>query len=188
MTLSDEVLIEGCKNHNRHMQEKLYQKYSRSMYVVALRYSRMQQEAEDILQEAFVKVFQSIERFRGESSLPYWIKRIVVNTALNHQRSKLYLFPMVDVMEMKDQGKESNILSEFGHEELLKMVQELPDGCRVIFNLYAIEGYKHQEIAKMLDISEGTSKSQYARAKSLLQAKVINHYGKQYERQREYGR
>ena len=187
MVYSDEELIEGCKKHDRHMQEMLYDKYSSSMYVVALRYSRMQQEAEDILQEAFVKVFQSIERFRGDSSLPYWIKRIVVNTALNHQRSKLYLFPMVDVSELHDHGRESTVLSDIGYRELLGMVQELPDGCRIIFNLYAIEGYKHQEIAGMLDISEGTSKSQYARAKILLQQKVIKHYGSEYARRREYG-
>lgn len=187
MVLTDEVLIDGCKRHDRHMQQKLYDKYSKSMYVVALRYSRMQQEAEDILQEAFVKVFQSIDRFRGESSLPYWIKRIVINTALNHQRSKLYLFPMVDITELQTQGKAANVLSDLGYNELLKMVQELPDGCRIIFNLYAIEGYKHQEIADLLEISEGTSKSQYARAKMLLQGKVINQYGKQYERRREYG-
>lgn len=147
----------------------------------------MQQEAEDILQEAFVKIFQSIDRFRGESSLPYWIKRIVVNTALNHQRSKLYLFPMVDITEMHDQGNRANVLSDLSYEELLGMVQELPDGCRIIFNLYAIEGYKHQEIAKMLKISEGTSKSQYARAKMLLQGKVIDSYGEQYARRRDYG-
>ena len=187
MVLSDEVLIEGCKKHDRHMQQILYDKYSKSMYVVALRYSRMQKEDEDILQEAFVKIFQSIDRFRGESSLPYWIKRIVVNTALNHQRSKLYLFPMVDITELHDQGNRANVLSDLSYEELLSMVQELPDGCRIIFNLYAIEGYKHQEIAKMLKISEGTSKSQYARAKMLLQGKVIDSYGKQYARRREYG-
>jgi RNA polymerase sigma-70 factor (ECF subfamily) len=187
MFQSDDVLIEGCKGRDRHMQEELYQKYSKSMYVVALRYSRMQQEAEDILQEAFVKVFQSIDRFRGESSLPYWIKRIVINTALNHQRSKLYLYPMVDVDELRNQGKESNILSDLEYAELLKMVQSLPDGCRIIFNLYAIEGFKHQEIGTMLEISEGTSKSQYARAKSLLQKKVLNRYGVDYDRRREYG-
>jgi RNA polymerase sigma factor (sigma-70 family) len=187
MVLSDEVLIEGCKKHDRHMQQKLYDKYSKSMYVVSLRYCRMQQEAEDILQEAFIKVFQSIGRFRGECTLPYWIKRVVVNTALNHQRSKLYMFPMVDITDLNNQGDQANVLSDLCYEELLELVQALPDGCRIIFNLHAIEGFKHQEIAEMMKISEGTSKSQYARAKMLLQAKVIESYGEHYLKRREYG-
>ncbi len=154
------------------MQELLYNKYSRSMYVVALRYAKMEQEAEDILQEAFIKVFQSIGKFRMDSTLPYWIKRIVVNTALNRQRSKLYMYPMVDITDLSDWGRDPDAISDFSYKELLQMIRELPDGCRIIFNLYAIEGFKHYEIAEMLDISEGTSKSQYARAKSLLKDKM----------------
>jgi RNA polymerase sigma-70 factor (ECF subfamily) len=172
MSFDDEDLIKGCNKKDRHMQEMLYQKYSRSMYVVALRYAKMEQEAEDIIQEAFVKVFQNIGKFRRDSTLPYWIKRIVVNTALNHQRSKLYLYPMVDITDLRNRGEKETALSDYSYAELISMVQELPDGCRVIFNLYAIEGYKHHEIAKILDISEGTSKSQYARAKSLLRDKL----------------
>jgi RNA polymerase sigma-70 factor (ECF subfamily) len=107
-----------------------------------------------------------------DSSLAFWIKRIVVNTALNHQRSKLYLYPMVDVNELTTQVQKSKALSNYSYNELIGLIQELPDGCRVIFNLYAIEGYKHHEIAEMLEISEGTSKSQYSRAKSLLKEKV----------------
>ncbi|MFY0687604.1 MAG: RNA polymerase sigma factor [Cyclobacteriaceae bacterium] len=172
MTFTDEELIAGCCKNDHHAQESLYQKYARSMYTVALRYVKLEQEAEDILQEAFVKVFQKIDSFRQDSSLPYWIKRIVVNTALNHQRSKLYLYPMVDVNDLKDWSVQENALSTYSHNELLLMIKELPDGCRIIFNLYAIEGYKHHEIAEMLEISEGTSKSQYSRAKSLLKDKL----------------
>jgi RNA polymerase sigma-70 factor (ECF subfamily) len=172
MSFSDEELIEGCRKSKRQFQEALYQKYSGVMYGVALRYSKMQQEAEDILQEAFIKVFHSIGKFRSDSSLAYWIKRIVINTALNHQRSKLYLYPMVDVVELKNWGTSASMISDFSHKELLEMIQDLPDGCRIIFNLYAIEGYKHHEIAEVLEISEGTSKSQYARAKTLLPQKI----------------
>lgn len=143
------------------------------MYVVALRYTKMQQEAEDIIQEAFIKVFKNIKGFREDSSLGYWIKRIVINTALNHQRSKLYLYPMVDVTEMVETPSSELTISDFSHKELLAMIKELPSGCQVIFNLYAIEGYKHHEIADMLQISEGTSKSQYARAKSLLKERIL---------------
>ncbi len=187
MSFSDEELIEGCRKHDRNMQEKLYDKYARSMFVVALRYVKLEQEAEDILQEAFVKVFQSIGKFRKDSTLSYWIKRIVVNTALNHQRSKLYLYPMVDVTDLKKKGDEADAISSFSHQELLRMIGELPDGCRTIFNLYAIEGYKHFEIAKLLKISEGTSKSQYSRAKSLLKEKLRLYAKIGYERVGDQG-
>lgn len=168
MAFSDEELIKGCCKGERSAQQRLYDTYSTRMYAVALRYSKMQQEAEDILQEAFLKVFQNIHNFRKDSSLAYWIKRIVINTALNHQRSKLYLYPMVDVNDLKNHQENEMTLSGYSHKELLDMVRRLPTGCQVIFNLYAIEGFKHHEIAKMLDLSEGTSKSQYARAKTLL--------------------
>ena len=165
---SDKVLIKGCKKHKPRAQEALYAKYSKPMYAIALRYVKAVQEAEDILQESFIKVFQNIKKFRGDSSLPYWIKRIVVNTALNHQRSKIFLYPMVDVVNLDDRVVNEDVFSEFSYQELVKMIMTLPDGCRIIFNMYAIEGYKHHEIAEKLKISEGTSKSQYSRAKKLL--------------------
>jgi len=165
---SDKFLIKGCKKGTPKAQEALYAKYSKAMYAVALRYVKGIQEAEDILQESFVKVFENIEKFRGGSSLPYWIKRIVVNTALNHQRSKLFLYPMVDIVNLDDHVVNEDVFSKISHQELIKMIMSLPDGSRIIFNMYAIEGYKHHEIAARLKISEGTSKSQYSRAKKLL--------------------
>ena len=165
---SDKFLIKGCKKGKPKAQEALYAKYSKPMYAIALRYVKAVQEAEDILQESFIKVFQNIGKFRGDSSLPYWIKRIVVNTALNHQRSKIFLYPMVDVVNLDDRVVNEDVFSEFSYQELVKMIMTLPDGCRIIFNMYAIEGYKHHEIAEKLKISEGTSKSQYSRAKKLL--------------------
>lgn len=174
MSFSEDKLIKGCQKGKREYQQALYDKYCDGMYLVALRYSKMQQEAEDILQEAFIKVFKNIGNFRKDSSLAYWIKRIVVNTALNHQRSKLYLYPMVDVTELDHWSDRESIISGLGYEELLELIQELPTGCQVIFNLFAIEGYKHHEIADLLKISEGTSKSQYSRAKTLLAEKILN--------------
>ncbi len=173
MSFSDEKLIKGCQKGKREFQQALYDKYSDGMYLVALRYSKMQQEAEDILQEAFLKVFNNIKNFRKDSSLAYWIKRIVVNTALNHQRSKLYLYPMVDVTDLTDRSVDETAISNLSYEELLALIQKLPSGCQVIFNLFAIEGYKHNEIAEMLKISEGTSKSQYSRAKSILTQTIL---------------
>lgn len=173
MSVSEEKLIKGCQKGQKEFQQALYNKYCDGMYLVALRYSKMQQEAEDIIQEAFIKVFKNIKKFRKDSSLAYWIKRIVVNTALNHQRSKLYLYPMVDVNDLDDWSEKESVISELSYEELLDLIRELPTGCQVIFNLFAIEGYKHHEIAKKLKISEGTSKSQYSRAKSLLAERIM---------------
>ena len=176
-------LIEGCRNGERRWQKALYDRFSKKMMVVCLRYCKARQEAEDVLQEAFIKVFDNIKNYRKESSLEYWIKRIVINTALNSQRSKLYLYPMVDISDVNISEQDVNVAG-FHYQDLLKMIQELPSGCQIIFNLYAIEGYKHHEIAKMLNISEGTSKSQYARAKQLLQQILRNSEGLIYERYR----
>lgn len=160
-------LIKGCQNGDRKSQYELYQQFASSMLAIAMRYSKSTQEAEDILQEGFIKVFQHIKKFRAESSLGYWIKRIIINTALNHQRSKLYLYPMVDVEDIKE-GMASVSVENLAVEDLMDLIQELPTGCQVIFNLYAVEGYQHKEIADMLNISIGTSKSQYSRARKLL--------------------
>ena len=164
----EKALIEGCKKGDRRSQRKLYEEFAPKMTVVCLRYSKSDQEAEDILQESFIKVFDKIKSFKGESRLIYWIKRIVINTALNHCRRKLYMFPMVDIDKMQDSFESDFSLAGFHFSELLKMIQLLPSGCQVIFNLYALEGYNHNEIAESLDISVGTSKSQYFRAKMLL--------------------
>lgn len=152
--------------------------------VVCLRYSKSIAEAEDILQEGFVRVFQGLDGFRQDARLETWMTRIMVNTALNHHRKKLYLFPMVDVE--KTNLIESEIsLSGIHFTQLLEMIQSLPEGCQIVFNLFAIEGYSHKEIAEQLGISEGTSKSQYARARKLLQEKLnreshhLKAYGKQ---------
>lgn len=173
MSVTEDKLIKGCQKGKKEYQQALYDKFCDGMYLVALRYSKMQQEAEDILQESFIKVFKNIKNFRKDSSLAYWIKRIVVNTALNHQRSKLYLYPMVDVNDLDNWSERESVISNLGYEELLDLIRELPTGCQVIFNLFAIEGFKHHEIAKKLQISEGTSKSQYSRAKTLLAEKVM---------------
>jgi RNA polymerase sigma factor (sigma-70 family) len=181
---SDKILVQACSKGDRKAQKELYNKYARKMLVVAMRYSKSDQEAEDVIQEAFIKVFDKINTFRGESRLDFWIKRIVVNTALNHQRSKLYMFPMFDVEDINYEMETELSLSNYHFKELLKIIQELPTGCQVIFNLYAIEGYSHQEIAIKLNISIGTSKSQYSRAKMLLRDKIEKEEKLSYERAR----
>lgn len=179
--LSEQELIKGCVKGDRAAQKALYERYCRKMMVVCQRYAKSSQEAEDALQEGFLKVFASLKSFRGDARLDTWITRIMINTALNAQRQKLYLLPMVDITEMNLPEDEEISLAAFNLSELIAMIQSLPDGCRLVFNLFAIEGYNHKEIAGMLGISEGTSKSQYSRAKSLLKVKLNVHnnvYGK----------
>jgi len=170
--LSENELIDGCRKGDRAFQKALYERYCRKMMVVCSRYSKSTAEAEDVLQEAFVKVFQSIAGFRQEAKLETWITRIMVNTALNAQRKKLYLFPMVDVEEINLPEEEISI-ANIHVNQLLDMIRALPQGCQIVFNLFAIEGYSHKEIAEQLGISEGTSKSQFSRAKSLLQQRLL---------------
>jgi RNA polymerase sigma-70 factor (ECF subfamily) len=165
----EKLLIADCSRNNAKAQRALYDRYYRKMYVVALRYAKTTFEAEDVLQESFIKIFQNIKDFSFESSLEYWIKRVVVNTALKQNRKKLEKMHMEDVTEMHDEPVSEVVLSAYNFQELLKMIQQLSVGYQTVFNLYAIEGYKHSEIAEMLGISEGTSKSQYARAKTLIQ-------------------
>lgn len=178
--LNENELIEGCRKGNRASQKALYDRFCKKMMVVCLRYSKSSPEAEDILQEGFVKVFQGLEGFRQDAKLETWMTRIMVNTALNHHRKKLYLYPMVDVEEI-DLPQSEVSLSGIHFTQLLEMIQALPQGCQVVFNLFAIEGYSHKEIGELIGISEGTSKSQYARARSLLQDRLLkesNYYKK----------
>jgi RNA polymerase sigma-70 factor (ECF subfamily) len=178
----EEALIEGCIRGERVMQRALYERFSRKMLVVCMRYSKSRQEAEDILQEAFIKVFDHIKTFRRECPLEGWIRRIVVNTALNHNRSKLYMYPALDLEDIEHTVDENLTLADFHFEELMTMVQQLAPRYQIVFNLFAIEGYSHKEIAGMLDITEGTSKSQYARARMILQQTIAEKQRVNYER------
>lgn len=181
---NDLAMVKGCQKGNPLMQRLMYETYSPKMFPVSLRYSKNEEDAEDILQEAFIKVFKNIRTFRQDGNLGAWIRKIVINTALNHNRSKLYLHPAKDVNEIEyELPQEEMVISDYNYQELIALIRQLPDRCQVIFNLYAIEGYKHQEIAKMLKISEGTSKSQYARAKKLLQELIRENETVLYQKQ-----
>jgi len=165
-------LIKACIKGNRNAQKDLYDLFAPKMMVVALRYSKSTVEAQDVLQEGFLKVFQNIGTLSDANSLEGWIRKIIVNTSLNQNRSKIYMFPMKEVEESTSYSEEEANLSDLGFKDLLKLIQSLPDGCQVIFNMYAIEGYSHKEISESLMISIGTSKSQLARARELLKSKL----------------
>ena len=169
--LQETELINQCKKGNRASQQALYDQYCQKMMVVCMRYTKSVGEAEDMLQEGFIKVFQHIKNFRGESALSTWITRIMINTALNANRKKIYLYPMVDVEDINIPIAD-NAINQLHFNQLLDMIQKLPIGCQTVFNMYAIDGYNHKEIAEQLGISEGTSKSQFARARQLLQRMV----------------
>lgn len=169
----EEKLVKDCARGKARAQEELYHRHYRTMFGVCLRYTQDREVAEDILQEGFIKVFTNIDRYRGTGSLEGWIRRIMVNTALEHHRKMARFLPIVELDEALDADSGHDVVSDMGQQEILELIQALPDGYRTIFNLYAIEGFTHREIASKLDISEGTSKSQFARARRHLQESII---------------
>lgn len=170
--ISENDLIVGCLAGNRRMQEELYRRFSPRMYAVCLRYAGNAEEAEDILQEGFIKVFKKLDSFRREGSFEGWIRRVFVNTAIEHFRRKRYLMPVTEKEENTIEGKYLSVLDDLAARDIMALVQELSPGYRTVFNMYVVEGYTHKEIADMLGISEGTSKSQLSRAKVILQDMV----------------
>ena len=154
------------------MQEELYRRFSPKMYAVCLRYAGNAEEAEDILQEGFIKVFKKLNSFRSEGSFEGWVRRIFVNTAIEHFRRKRYLMPVTEKEENTIEGKYLSVLDDLAARDIMALVQDLSPGYRTVFNLYVVEGYTHKEIADMMGISEGTSKSQLSRAKVILQDMV----------------
>ncbi len=157
------------------MQYELYQRFAPKMYGVCLRYAGNAEEAEDILQEGFIKVFNKISSFRSEGSFEGWIRRIFVNTAIEHFRKKTYLQPITENEENTVEGKYLSVLDELAEKDIIQLVQQLSPGYRTVFNMYVVEGYTHKQIAEQLGISEGTSKSQLSRAKLILQDLVRTH-------------
>jgi RNA polymerase sigma factor (sigma-70 family) len=151
------------------MQEELYRRFSPRMYGVCLRYAGTAAEAEDILQEGFIKVYKKLSSYRREGSFEGWIRRIFVNTAIEHFRRKTYQQPISEQHENTVEGKYLSVLDDLAEKDIMKLIQELSPGYRTVFNLYVVEGYTHKEIGDLLNISEGTSKSQLSRAKVVLQ-------------------
>ena len=173
--LEDYDIIRGCLQNSAAMQKMLYDKYAAKMYGIALRYAHDPEDAKDILQDGFVKVFQNLSKFKGTGAFEGWMRRIFVNTAIEHYRKKNNTYEIQESHEEQINDREVTALDKLAAVEILNMVKSLPNGYRTVFNLFAIEGYSHKEIADLLNISEGTSKSQYARAKALLQEKIKNH-------------
>ena len=174
--LTDLELVKYCLKGDRKRQEMLYRRYASKMYTICLSYAKDKDDAKDILQDGFVKIFTSLKNYNGSGSLEGWIKRIMVNTAIDYYRKTIKDISNTGVEYAKDKEVESSVLDSINADELMNIVHKLPEGARIIFNLYAIEGYNHLEIAKILNISEGTSKSQFSRARFLLQERINNLY------------
>lgn len=177
MNFTDLELVEGSLKGIESFQRLLYDKYNKRMLGICMRYSRQTMEAEDVMVQTFAKVFSQLHTYRG-GQFEAWLKRIFVRESINHyHKNKKQTWYNSQEPDYEIPSVETNeILSMLGVEEIMKLVNALPDGARLIFNLYAIEGYTHQEIGAMLNISDGTSKSQYSRAKELLRSQLESKY------------
>jgi RNA polymerase sigma factor (sigma-70 family) len=173
--MNDETeLIQGCIKGDGRMQRLLYQKYASRMFGICLRYANNEDEAADMLQEGFIKVYLKLAEFRNEGSFEGWIRRIIVNTSINQVlRNKKHQFHQ-DLEQFEEVIEDTGSLHEqLQVKDLLKMVQVLPTGYRSVFNLYEIEGYSHKEIAELMGISINTSKTQLMHARRLLQKRLL---------------
>ena len=174
---TDDEIIKGCLAGKRHFQTLLYQKYARSLFAVCLRYSRNTAEAEDLLQDVFLKVFSSLKDYRGEGPLEAWLTRIVINLALSrYRKEKQYITTeMVELPDTAEEDPTDEFLTFFSKDNcqhILRLIQELPSGYRQVFNLYVFEAYSHRDIANLLGITESTSRTQLHKAKIMLKGKI----------------
>lgn len=162
-------LIELCKTGNAKAQQTLYNRYHRAMFRIALRITHDQMEAEDVLQESFVRAFRSLKTFKGDATFGAWLKRIVINTSINHIKKRKAEFVELEADRFEVAEPEAPAPKpSWSMDQLRNAISQLPDGYRTVFNLYQIEGYDHKEIGHILNISEATSKSQFSRAKRKL--------------------
>jgi len=170
-------LIKDCVAGKQQAQAQLYHIFSSKMYGVCLRYAKDSTEAEDNLQEGFIKVFTNLKKFRHDGSFEGWIRRIMINVSLEKLRKQNKLYPVEDVAIYDSINFSDDVIAKISADDLMKLVQELPPRYRLVFNLYVIEGLSHQEIAKEMTITQGTSKSNLARARDILKKKVHETFG-----------
>jgi RNA polymerase sigma factor (sigma-70 family) len=169
--------INRCIAGDRKSQEDLYNHFAGKMYAVCLRYSKDTEEAQDILQDGFVKVFRNLEKFRNEGSFEGWLRRIFVNTAIEYYRKRNKLSSSIsEQIENSIEDDSVTVFEKLAATDVIKIINELSPGYKAVFNMYVIEGYSHKEIGELLQISEGTSKSQLARAKGMLQKIIKEKY------------
>jgi RNA polymerase sigma factor (sigma-70 family) len=166
-------MIYGCIRQDKQCQRLLFNQYAGSFMTICLRYASNQMEAEDMMQEGFIAIFKSIEQYKNDGAFGGWLRRIVVNAALNILRKNKFQFVDVDDDSFHHSSIEAYSYSHLGEEDLMKLINALPKGYRVVFNLSIIEGYTHEEIAKILDIQPSTSRSQLVKARKILQQQIL---------------
>ncbi len=182
-SMDDQKLIEGVISKDAKSQEAFYNKYASRMYALCLRYARHQMEAEDLLQEGFIKVYAHIHEFKFNGSLEGWIRKVFTNLALNVVNKKQFKNELyVADNNFRIESNEISIIDKLSEQELITLISTLPIGYRTIFNLYVIDGYSHFEIAEMLEITESTSRSQLTKAKKSLRELLINKENHEYNR------
>lgn len=177
---SIDQLLEPCKRGERKAQELLYSLLAPKLYGICMRYARDDYEAQDILQVGFIKVFKSIASFRGEGSFEGWIRRIMVNVAVESYHKRRSSHEWVDIETVHELTSEGFEMDGLEVQDLLALIRTLPEGFRMVFNMYAIEGYTHKDISEALNISEGTSKSQLSRARTWLKERIEIMEGERY--------
>lgn len=170
-------IISDCIAGSRKAQAMLYHQFAPKMFGVCLRYAKDATEAEDNLQEGFIKVFTNLKNFRHDGSLEGWIRRIMINVSLEKIRKQHLLYPVEDVAVYDTVNFSDDVIAKMSADDLMKLIQQLPPRYRLVFNLYVLEGMSHQEIAKEMDITQGTSKSNLARAREILKKKVQENFG-----------
>lgn len=171
--LKDVTLIQECLKNNRIAQKQLYDKYSSKLMGVCIRYTNSKEDAEDVLIEGFTTIFQKLSMYKGDGSFEGWMKRIMINTSISHFRTNSKYRFHQDIEEVHNEiEKQDTIIEKMETQRIMKLVNSMPEGYRIIFNLYAVEGYTHREIAEQLGLSEGTSKSQFSKARKWLQNRL----------------
>lgn len=168
--MTEEALLQGCLQNDPTAQKELYQRYSSKMLSVCYRFAQNREDAEDMLQEGFIKVFSQIHTFRAQGAFEGWVRRILVHTCINHLKRNKKFNESVDIIHAAGlQIREESVPSIVQAKQVVECIRLLPAGYRTVLNLYAIEGYSHKEIATVLDIEESTSRSQYTRARQMLE-------------------
>ncbi|MEL6673667.1 MAG: RNA polymerase sigma factor [Bacteroidota bacterium] len=170
----EDEIVEGCLQGGRKYQKLLYEKYYGSMMVVCMRYTNDREEARDVLHEGFIKVFRNLKGFSRGTNLGAWIRRIMINTAIDHYRKEAKRPNLVEINHAIHETDVQDVVAEMSANEILGLVQRLSPAYRTVFNLYVIEGYSHKDVGKMLGISEGTSKSNLAKARAKLQKMILS--------------
>ena len=176
-----DTLVNKCKAGERKAQELLYKQFAAKMLGVCMRYATDRMEAEDMLQNGFIRVFQKMSDYRGEGSFEGWVRRIMVHSSIEYYRKHHKMMQAVDMDETDEPSVDPVAMANLDAKDLITLIQQLAPGYRMVFNLYAIEGFSHKEIGEIMSISEGASKSQLSRARAILKEQVLKTSNKSYE-------